>query len=165
MVKLAATIVASILALMAYVLYENLSISLERSRQKRTMADMRTIATALEARATDLKSFSMGPPPKAAFNAGALSFGKMRQIALIDVQRALSPKYTRKVPTHDGWGHPFDIRVGFYDAEGRAQRYAIRSVGSDGKAQGQTYTHARTRTFAEDILFGDGNFYRYPDGV
>src|SRR5437660_12266334 len=46
-------IVVAIIGILAAIAIPNLLTAMQRSKQKRTMADMRTIATAWEARATD----------------------------------------------------------------------------------------------------------------
>ena len=51
-------IVVAIIGILAAIAIPNLLTAMQRSRQKRTMADMRTIATAWEARATDVNQYS-----------------------------------------------------------------------------------------------------------
>ena len=51
-------VVLAIVAILALIAIANYLTGLERARQKRSMADMRTIATAWEARATELKGYS-----------------------------------------------------------------------------------------------------------
>lgn len=143
----------------------NVRLALERSRQKRTMADMRTIATSLEARATDTNFYDLGPRPSTQTTARAESFGSMQRVAWVDVARALQPRYTRELPIADGWGHPFDIRIGGYDEKGHATSYAIRSSGSDGRADRSLYKIGFIHSMKEDLIFSDGNFFRYPDGL
>lgn len=156
MARLAATIGASIVALMAYVAYENLSISLDRSRQKRTMADMRSIATSLEVRATDRQWF---PAPQTE------SFETMRPVPFHELERALVPVYTRRLPRVDGWGNPFEVRVGGQDAKARIQHYAVRSIGNDKHAESTNYRRGFITRFSEDIVFMDGSWIRAPEGM
>ena len=51
-------IVVAIIGILAAIAIPNLLTAMQRSRQKRTMADMRTIASAWEARATDVNQYS-----------------------------------------------------------------------------------------------------------
>src|SRR5437660_10789719 len=51
-------IVVAIIGILAAIAIPNLLTAMQRSKQKRTMADMRTIATAWEARATDLNKYN-----------------------------------------------------------------------------------------------------------
>ncbi|MGZ7080554.1 MAG: prepilin-type N-terminal cleavage/methylation domain-containing protein, partial [Thermoanaerobaculia bacterium] len=50
-------IVVAIIAILAAIAIANYLTALQRARQKRTMADMRTIATAWEARATETRGY------------------------------------------------------------------------------------------------------------
>src|SRR4030095_4136755 len=51
-------IVVAIIGILAALAIPNLLTAMQRSKQKRTMADVRTIATAWEARATDLNKYN-----------------------------------------------------------------------------------------------------------
>jgi len=51
-------IVVAIIGILAAIAIPNLLTAMQRSKQKRTMADMRTIATAWEARATDVNKYN-----------------------------------------------------------------------------------------------------------
>ena len=51
-------IVVAIIGILAAIAIPNLLTAMQRSKQKRTMADMRTIATAWEARATDINRYN-----------------------------------------------------------------------------------------------------------
>ena len=159
MVKwLAIAVATALTACFASCAVDELRTALQRSRQKRTMADMRQIATALEARATDVKSLTMGPvrnvPP-----------GTLHRVAHEDVERALIPTYTRKIPRLDGWGEPIRVYVGNYDEKGRARDYLVRTFGSDRRADTSRYTHTKTSRFSQDVVFTNGNFLQYPEGI
>ena len=52
-------IVVAIIGILAAIAIPNLLTAMQRSRQKRTMADMRTIATGWEARATDVNGYAI----------------------------------------------------------------------------------------------------------
>src|SRR3989442_14034679 len=51
-------IVVAIIGILAAIAIPNLLTAMQRSKQKRTMADIRTIATAWEARATDVNRYN-----------------------------------------------------------------------------------------------------------
>src|ERR1700746_3663440 len=85
-------IVVAIIGILAAIAIPNLLTAMQRSKQKRTMADMRTIATAWEARATDTNKY----------NASGYSFPGST-INLSDLQNYLSPTYVRTFPSKDGW--------------------------------------------------------------
>jgi hypothetical protein len=135
-----------------------LFVALDRGRRNRTMADMRSLATGLEARAQERKSFTMGTPRR-------MPAGTAHAVPHAELERALMPTYLRRVPRLDGWGQPLGVYVGGYDAEGRAQHYVIRSSGSDRRVDASRYTRGRITTLREDIVFADGNFIRYPEGM
>src|SRR3954452_4978240 len=86
-------IVVAIIGILAAIAIPNLLTAMQRSRQKRTMADMRTVATAWEARATDVNKYNAA----AAFPTNSID--------LTDLTTYLSPTYTQKFPTKDGWEH------------------------------------------------------------
>ena len=160
------TLVALFLAgVIAYVAASHLSYGIDRQRRNRSLADMRSIATALEARATDTKSFNIGPVPRARVGTGAQSFGTMQLVTYEELHRALNPTYMRKIPRFDGWNTPFDVRIGNYDAEGRARSYAIRSLGKDRLADDERYKRGFVRDFDSDLVFSDGVFIRGPEGI
>ena len=92
-------IVVAIIGILAAIAIPNLLTAMQRSKQKRTMADMRSIATAWEARATDMNKYNAAGAISAvatctqSFSAGELS-------------SALSPTYIKLLPIKDGWGNP-----------------------------------------------------------
>jgi type II secretion system protein G len=145
-------IVVAIIGILAAVAVPNLLNALGRARQKRTMADMRTIATAWEARATDLSKYTA---------AGANITWPTIGSDVSDVMSMLTPTYTRKIPLYDGWATMF--RVGYTDTS-----YAISSYGAD-ELQSFTETSipqvVTTNNFDCDIIISEGNFVVYPDGV
>jgi type II secretory pathway pseudopilin PulG len=121
-----------------------------RSRQKQTMADMRTIATAWEARASDINSYSVGP--------GRRSPGP-QHVSAAELALALEPKYIRKLPRRDGWGTEFQFTTSGYD-----ETYFIRSYGSDGEPDRiLNVASGATTNFADDLIYSNGSFIQYPE--
>jgi hypothetical protein len=149
-------LVTVMLALLAYIAYGNLRLLYHRARRNVTMSDMRTLAVSVEARATDRQWF---PAPQTE------SFETMRPVPFQELERALTPVYARRLPRVDGWGNPFEVRVGAYDAKARIQHYAVRSVGNDGQAEDPKYRRGFITTFSEDIVFMDGSWFRGPEGM
>ena len=115
---------------------------MQRSDQKRTMADMRTIATAWEARATDRNTYLVARP-------GIVSYD--------DLHLALEPKYVKQLPRDDGWGNPFVFAS-------NDQEYSIRAIGADHRIDGHLVPGATT-DFDCDILYANGSFTAYPEGI
>ena len=119
------------------------------SRQKQTMADMRSIAVAWEARATEINSYSVG--------------ARNHRITTDDLARALEPKYIRRLPRKDAWGTDFQFSTTDYDADGSAGTYIIRSLGSDRRADAvSNVAGGPTSNPADDLVYSNGSFIRYP---
>ncbi len=118
---------------------------MQRSKQKRTMADIRTIATAVESYEAENGTY----PPA------------------LDV---LEPRFLKDVPEKDGWGHGWDYEC-FADDSGKCTRYAIRSSAKDGAdeiaelAEAVAEQRGATTNFDCDIIFSNGSFVEYPEGV
>lgn len=145
-------IVVAIIGILAAIAIPNLLTALQRSRQKRSMADMRSIATAWEARATDTNSYNAAG---ASISWPAISSG------VTSIQGMLSPTYIRKFPHLDGWGTEFG--VGYNE-----RNYAIISYGANEKSDltGTSLSAPlATGDFDCDILFSNGNFIVYPEGI
>ena len=146
-------IVVAIIGILAAIAIPNLLTAMQRSRQKRTMADMRAIAVAWEERAADVNSY-------AAAGAGvswpATTAGGIDTLAL-----QLQPTYIRRLPTADAWGTKFATGVGCND-----QCYAIESYGRDGSNEAETQGDIiLTSKFDNDIIYSSGSFVKYPEGV
>jgi general secretion pathway protein G len=122
--------------------------AIDRARQKRTLNDMRSIATAWEARATDMHSYAAAGYT---FPATPLSAAGLRAM--------LVPTYTKNLPRYDGWLRPFDLATG-----DQAREYAIRSRGRDG-AIDPAYVQGETHDSDCDIIFGNGGFVTFPAGA
>jgi type II secretion system protein G len=147
-------IVVAIIGILAAIAIPNMLTALQRSRQKRTMADMRSIATAWEARATDTNSY---------LAAGAVSL-PVADIAVADVQKMLVPTYIKVLPSADGWKNPYAFAA-------TADNYAIASAGktaspfkSDALKASCDVCGPRTN-FEDDIIFSNGVFVAYPEGT
>ncbi|HEX8408687.1 MAG TPA: prepilin-type N-terminal cleavage/methylation domain-containing protein [Thermoanaerobaculia bacterium] len=150
-------IVVAIIGILAAIAIPNLLTALQRSRQKRSMADMRTIATAWEARATDTNGYNA-----AAATVNLTWPDPGSDVTALDT--VLTPTYMQKPVHYDGWGSLF--RVGWDATAGRA--YTIQSNGAD-KTDNTTATSATgpivTNDFDCDMIFSNGNFIKYPEGV
>jgi general secretion pathway protein G len=148
-------IVVAIIGILAAIAIPNLLTAMQRAKQKRTMADIRTIATAWEARATDVNKYNAAGA--ITLPAVTLPGGTMTTI--------LSPTYIKSLPPKDGWGNDWkylsDQSLGGAVA---AQQYAIISFGRDGKIEG-TWAGASTTNFDCDIIYSQGGFLQYPEGV
>src|SRR5579863_8921556 len=85
-------IVVAIIGILAAIAIPNLLTAMQRAKQKRTMADMRTIATAWEARATDVNRY----------NAAGVTF-PTTNVNIDQLTSFLAPTYVKTFPQVDGW--------------------------------------------------------------
>lgn len=137
-------VVVAIIGIIAAIAIINYLSSLERARQKRTMADIRSIAQAWESHGSE----------KGSYGTAGLTFPTA--VTHDDLLTALTPTYMRSIPKVDGWGRPLQ-----FGAEGRL--YAIRSSGRDGKYEGDDYEDGPGENPDCDIVYSNGNFVRYPE--
>jgi type II secretion system protein G len=139
-------IVVGIIGILAGIAVVAYFIAIDRARQKRTVNDMRTIASAWEARATDTHSYAAGGYtfPDTVVTAGQLN-------------ASLSPTYIREIPRYDGWNRAYEFAI-----SANAKEYGIRSLGRDGVVDGTEYTMGETPNSDCDIIFANGSFVTYP---
>ena len=159
-------IVVAIIGILAAIAIPNLLTAMQRSKQKRTMADMRTIATAWEARATDVNKYNAA----GAITAITACSNNVTKTAL---SGALSPTYIKLLPNKDGWGNglKFQADQPWNDAK-PAQNYIVWSAAKNGDSAGVGGFDATaasqggaTTNFNDDIIFSNGVFLQYPEGV
>jgi len=147
-------IVVAIIGILAAIAIPNLLTAMQRSKQKRTMADMRTIATAWEARATDVNKY----------NAAGVSFPAFTGVTYADLNQYLSPTYIKQLPANDGWGNGWEFgATQTWAGTTAAQAYSIGSMGKDGAAQ-TTPGGGPTTNFDCDIIYSNGSFVQWPEG-
>ena len=150
-------IVVAIIGIIVAIAIPNLLIAIQRAKQKRTMADMRSAGTAAEAYAVDFNHY---PAAAAASLPSGLSmpttsFG----LPGTSVNMQVSPTYIRVLPIVDGWSSWF-----YYADNGLTkQAYIIASAGKDGAMSG--YVGGETTDFNNDIVFVNGQFLQYPAGA
>ena len=129
-------IVVAIIGIIAAIAIPNLLNAIDRGKQKRTMADMRSIGTAVESYAVDSNVYPV------ATTAAALKL-------------LVEPIYIKTMPTTDGWSNAFQVAS-------VTTQYTIYSFGKDGA--GTTCTQGTTQLFSDEICFINGQFLRYPQG-
>jgi len=140
----------AVIGIVAAIAIPNLLNAIQRGKQKRTMADMRAIATACEMYAIDNAVY---PDAK----------------SMDDLARLVEPTYIKQLPRTDAWMNP--MRYGAWivseDAKG-PDAYVVVSGGKDGALEHenlQGYSGAPTTNFNADIAFSNGSFVQYPEGV
>lgn len=150
-------IVVAIIGILAAIAIPNLLTAMQRSKQKRSMADIRSIATAWEARATDMNNYSAAgvTASQVAFTGNLPTYATMVGM--------LTPTYIKSLPKNDGWGDAYTYVIG-----SNGQSYGIRSFGKDGTVDGSggTYTAGtQTKAFDCDIVYSMGSFVQWPEGM
>lgn len=132
-------IVVAIIGLIAAIAIPNLLNAVDRGKQKRTMADLRSISTAIESYAVDNTIY-----PVAA------------DIATLSIN--LEPLYITNVPPNDAWGRNF-----LFNSDGLD--YTIGSGGKDGGALTVVAGGGATNNYNDAIIWYNGQFTQWPEGV
>jgi type II secretion system protein G len=131
-------IVVAIIGIIAAIAIPNLLSAINRGRQKRSMSDMRAIATAIEAYAVDYSFY-----PTAA--------------NMDDLKRYLDGPYIKNAPPADGWNTGFNCTATSFS-------YTLISYGRN--LTPNAITHAqKTTDFDCDIAYSNGSFVQWPEGI
>ena len=144
-------IVIAIIGILAAIAIPNLLNAVQRGKQKRSMSDMRALATAVEAYAVDNNNYPAATCPTGSFTtAGAtLAAGSFQN---------LSPTYIATAPLKDGWQ-----RFYLYSLSGDSQAYNIQSRGRNGASDAGLC--GTTTNFNDDIVYSNGTFLQWPEGT
>ena len=139
-------IVVAIIGIIAAIAIPNLLNAINRGRQKRTMADIRTIGTAIEAYAVDNSQY----PDRS--TAGPID----TNLAVF-----IEPTYVKRAPRNDGWN--FQMR-----SVSTLTGYSIGGAGRDKTFQSPGLDHAdlgQTQNMDCDIVYSNGSFTVWPEGI
>ncbi len=137
-------IVVAIIGIIAAIAIPNLLNAIDRGKQKRTMADLRSMGTAIEEYSIDNNFYPVAT-----------------DVATLEVN--VSPSYMRKLPERDGWGT--DIAV-----DSTANEYTLGSCGkgatscNGGALVLDVAGGGKTVLFSSDIIFSGGSFVQWPEG-
>ena len=147
-------IVVAIIGLLAAIGVWNYLIALDRGKQKRTITDIKSIATAWEQRAADLQGYNA---------AGEVFTFPAEEVSFEELTGALTPTYLRGLPRQDGWGNDFGFGMDVpFNGSGKSNDYGIRSAGRDGQFE-TTYEAGGTTNFDCDIVYSNSAFVVYPE--
>ncbi len=130
-------IVVAIIGIIAAIAIPNLLNAMDRGKQKRTMADLRSIATAIETYAVENSFYPTASSP-------------------VSLAGALEPSYINTLPFEDGWGRAYTVDSVPLD-------YTIWSGGSDGGAL--NFVGGPTNSITDSIVFSNGIFVQWPEGT
>jgi len=163
-------IVVAIIGIIAALLIPNFLESLQKAKQKRTMADMRNGGTAFMAWLTDEAGAAAAG---ATVNMGSWGTGDGFTKDYSDISSVMVPGYVNELPARDGWkkffsyalntGNPLAIRV-----------MAIYSGGRNGTQAQDSWPSAIVPTtsgpydptsYDNDLLWADGSFFVWPEKV
>jgi prepilin-type N-terminal cleavage/methylation domain-containing protein len=159
-------IVVAIIGIVAAILIPNLLDALQKSKQKRTVADMRDIGAAWFSWLTDQVSAA------ASGSSQTFDFSELSEIVtdeeLLSVLYVSSTMfYIQEVPHTDSWG--FALEYAWSGDTLSAYVLGIRSLGRDGQVGPETNPYLigpfATTAYEEDIVWADGYFVRYPAGT
>jgi type II secretion system protein G len=160
-------IVVAIIGILAALLIPNAITAMQKAKQKATMKDIVTIATACTDHVTD-NGVAPNPGQSGAYTAGDAFF------------QAVSPFYVKVLPTRDKWGFPYQVYTG--DAT-NSSPYGNTEVnpgddefviGSNGRNHGpgplqyvinseeSFYTVTEMASFDEDLVMWNGNWIICP---
>lgn len=143
-------IVIAIIGIIAAIAIPNLLNALDRSRQKRSMSDIRTWGTALGTYLVDYNFYwaELGP----------ITIDPTKAIYIVFSQR----KYLESAPYLDGWNFNFVYR-GTGTTPSTATGYTFESYGKGGQDDGG-WVGARFKCFGCDIRHSQGQFIAKPEG-
>ena len=131
-------IVVAIIGIIAAIAIPNLLNAIDRGKQKRTMADLRSIGTAVESYAVDNNVY-----PVAA------------TIATLTTP-LVNGAYIKTMPQADGWQNALIV-------DSVTTGYTLQSPGKLGANDG-CVAGVLTTLFTADICFQNGQFIQYPNG-
>jgi general secretion pathway protein G len=151
-------IVIAIIGILAAILIPNLLDVMQKAKQKRTVADMRIVGTAM---------FSWLSDEVGAAAAGAsvtsVDMTQYKAIGSAELTDLLVPQYIERIAPLDGWKNPFSF---YLDPDNplKQQVLAIGSGGRDNSAISGTYTVGGfdPTDYDQDIIWADGFFVRWP---
>jgi len=140
-------IVVAIIGIIAAIAIPNLLNAINRGRQKRSMADMRSVGTALESYSVDFNFY-----PRVAITDASVTAWNVY----------LTPTYMRRVPELDGWARAYKAKT---DGAGltAGQSYTIYSQGRNGN--GAVTALGPRSSFDDAIVFSQGTFVQWPEGL
>ena len=131
-------IVVAIIGIIAAIAIPNLLNAIDRGKQKRTMADLRSIGTACESYEIDNNFYPVAPD-------------------VATLGGIVSPIYIRTMPAADGWKHGFGVTS-------TTVEYTVCSGGKDGGACVNDNAGA-VNNFNDSITFANGQFVQWPEGM
>lgn len=154
-------IVVAIVGIIAALLVPNLLEALNKSKQKRTMTDIRLTGTAWFSWVTDQVSAGAAGQSVNVLDWGALFTNQTFE----DLDEVLVPSYAAFIPEKDAWGHEY--QYGATPDYNDTIPIGVRSPGAEGLYHATNeYTPGAflATDFVQDIVWAGGYFVRWPAG-
>ena len=150
-------IVVAIIGIIAALLIPNFLDALQKAKQKRTVADMRNVGTAMFSWLTD----QVGAAAAGA-TGSSVDLGSYTKTDATSMASILTPQYLQDIPTLDGWKHGYVYYMNTANPLAK-QVLAIASGGRDGTV-GTSFsvTSFEPTDYDQDIVWADGFFVRWP---
>jgi len=145
-------IVIAIIGILAAIAIPNLLSAVQRGRQKRSMSDMRTLATAVESYSVDNNIY-----PSATCASNSFTTGTADQLTDTSFQLII-PTYIGRTVLIDGWNNHF-----YYAVNGILDQYRIESGGRNTALE--AVACGTTHDFNADIIYSNGTFIQWPEGT
>ena len=132
-------IVVAIIGIIAAIAIPNLLNAIDRGKQKRTMADLRSIGTAVESYSIDNNQYPIAAD-------------------IATLAGLVEPVYIRNTPQVDGWN-------GEVKATCIAVEYTVCSEGKDKAGNCTADALGQRNDFDDSITFANGQFVTWPEGM
>ncbi len=152
-------VVVTIVGLIFVILLPFYLESLEKAKQRKTMANINSIGKSMMNWMTD----QAGAAAAGASTTDKMELSNFNSVTHEELDAIMVPVYLANVPNSDGWGSELDYYMkilNFNDADAMA----IRSPGKGGTWDGDSYTMAPfvSTNYKSDIVWADGLFVRWP---
>jgi len=153
-------IVVAIIGIIAALLLPNLLEALNKSKQKRSMTDIRLTGTAWFSWVTDQVSAGAAGQEISELKWDEL-FTSQTFSALAEI---LVPTYAAFIPQKDAWGNEYEYGAAAHFND--TIPVGVRSTGADGVFDTEDYTAGAfyATDFTQDIVWAGGFFVRWPAG-
>jgi type II secretion system protein G len=133
-------IVVAVIGIISAIALPNLLNAIDKAKQKKSMSDLRSIGSAVEAYATDSAVYPLGMASWAA------------------LKPMIDPYFIKAPPNADGWNNVWEASTTSTGSD-----YTISSYGKDGLLS--TRPGGQTSDFNCDIVFSQGQFFQWPEGT
>jgi prepilin-type N-terminal cleavage/methylation domain-containing protein len=155
-------IVIAIIGIIAALLIPNFLDALQKSKQKRTEADMRNTGTAMFAWLTD----QAGAAAAGSAQTGDVNFGAVFvPTTAVEMSTVLVSQYIQSVAANDGWKHLYLYYMNYANPLGGVGILGIISLGRKGVLQNSgkyTVTSFDPTDYDQNLAWADGYFVRWP---